>query len=115
MAVVERQRTLVGIAPACAALSVPRATFYRRQKPKVGAVARPPRPVPRALAPDERKMALSILSDDRFCDLAPAEVYATLLHEGKFVCSIPTMYRILRENRQVRERRNRLHHPHYKA
>ena len=115
MAVVAQQRTLIGTAPACAALSVPRATFYRRQKPKVEAVARPPRSVPRALPPDERNMVLSILNDDRFSDLAPAEVYATLLDEGKFVCSIPTMYRILRENQQVRERRNQLQHPHYKA
>src|SRR5450756_1771945 len=57
----------------------------------------------------------SMLNDDRFSDLAPAEVYATLLDDGKFVCSIPTMYRILRENQQVRERRNQLHHPRYKA
>ena len=114
MAVVAQQRTLVGIAPACAALSVARATFYRWQKPKVE-VVRPPRPVPRALPPDERKMVLSMLNDDRFSDLAPAEVYATLLDEGKFVCSIPTMYRILRENQQVRERRNQLYHPWYKA
>ncbi len=114
MAIVSQQRTLVGVAPACAALSVARATFYRRQKPKVE-VVRPPRSVPRALPPDERAMVLSMLNDDRFSDLPPAEVYATLLDEGKFVCSIPTMYRILRENQQVRERRNQLHHPHYKA
>jgi putative transposase len=114
MAVVAQQRPLVGITSACAALSVARATFYRHQKPPVE-VVRPPRPVPRALPPDERKMVLSMLNDDRFSDLAPAEVYATLLDEGKFVCSIPTMYRILRENQQVRERRNQLYHPRYKA
>jgi len=94
---------------------VPRATFYRHQKPKVETVARPPRLVSRALPPDERKLLLSILNDDRFFALAPAEVYATLLDEEKFVCSIPTMYRILRENQQVRKRRNQLHHPRYKA
>ena len=114
MAVVAQQGTLVGIAPACAALSVARATFYRRQQPK-GEVPRPPRPVPRALPPDERKRVLGLLTDDRFADLAPAEVYATLLDEGTFVCSIPTMYRILRENRQVQERRNQRRHPRYKA
>src|SRR3972149_1243031 len=50
MAVVAQQRTLVGIAPACAALSVARATFSRWQKPKGGVVC-PPRPVPRAPPP----------------------------------------------------------------
>jgi putative transposase len=110
MAIVAQQRETVGIAPACAALSVPRATFYRRQKPK-GALSRPPRRIPRALPPNERAMVLSMLNDDRFADLPPAEVYATLLDEGKFVCSISTMYRILRENNQVKERRDQLRHP----
>ncbi len=114
MAIVAQQRTTVGVAPACAALSVPRATFYRWRKPKV-AVSRPPRKVPRALPPDERAMVLSMLNDDRFSDLPPAEVYATLLDEGKFVCSISTMYRVLRENNQVKERRDQLRHPFYPA
>lgn len=74
MAVVAQQRTVVGIAPACAALSVARATFYRRQKPQIE-VPRPPRQVPRALPPDEQKMVLSMLNDDRFAGLAPAQVY----------------------------------------
>ena len=112
MAVVAQQRTGGGIAPACAALSVARATFYRRQTPKV-AVPRRPRSVPRALPPDERKRILSLLNDDRFADRAPAQVYATLLDEGTFLCSIPTMYRILREHRLVRDRRNPRRHPSY--
>lgn len=91
-----------------------RATFYRRQKLKVE-VARISRPVPRALPPDERTSVWCMLNDDRFADLAPAQVYATLLDEGTFVCSIPTMYRILRENRQIRERCNQLRHPQYQA
>jgi len=112
MAVVAQQRTVSGIAPACAALSVARASFYRRQHPK-GAVPRRPRFVPRALLPDERMQVLARLNDDRFADRAPAEVYATLLDEGTFLCSIPTMYRILRESRLVRDRRNQRRHPSY--
>jgi len=112
MAVVAQQRTGGGIASACAALSVARASFYRRQHPK-GAVPRRPRLVPRALLPDERTRVLSRLTDDRFADRAPAEVYATLLDEGTFLCSIPTMYRILREHRLVRDRRNQRRHPTY--
>jgi putative transposase len=114
MAIVAQQRGSWGVAPVCAALSVPRATFYRRQKSKV-AVSRPPRPVPRALPPDERRLVLSMLNDDRFLDRPPAQVYATLLDEGTFVCSVSTMYRVLRENTQVRERRNQLRHPRYEA
>ena len=112
MAVVAQQRTVIGLAPACAALSVARASFYRRQHPK-GAVPRRPRSVPRALLPDERTRVLARLTDDRFVDRAPAQVYATLLDEGTFLCSIPTMYRILREHRLVRDRRNQRRHPSY--
>ena len=54
------------------------------------------------------------LSSERFMDHAPREVYATLLDEGEYVCSVRTMYRILHENKAVRERRNQLRHPNYK-
>lgn len=47
-------------------------------------------------------------------DKVPAEVYATLLDEGRYLCSISTMYRILRANEEVRERRNQRRHPKYK-
>jgi putative transposase len=56
-----------------------------------------------------------MLNDDRFADRAPAQVYATLLDEGTCLCSIPTRYRILREHRQVRERRHQRRHPQYQA
>ena len=114
MAIVAEQKNVLGVAPACAALSIPRATWYRRQQlPPV--VPAPSRHVPRALPEGERRMVLSMLNDDRFAELPPAQVYATLLGEGKYVCSISTMYRVLRENRQIKERRNQLQHPRYKA
>jgi putative transposase len=56
-----------------------------------------------------------VLHDPRFVDLAPAEVYATLLDGGQYVCSERTMYRLLAANQEVRERRARLRHPHYAA
>jgi putative transposase len=114
MAIIVQQRSTVGVAPACAALSVPRATFYRRQLP-AAVVPRPPRGVPRALSVGERRMVLSLLNDDRFAELPPAQVYATLLDEGKFVCSISTMYRVLRAHAQVQERRRQLRHPRYQV
>jgi putative transposase len=63
----------------------------------------------------ERQEVLDVLHTDRFVDRAPAEVYASLLDEGTYLCSIRTMYRILAQSAEVRERRNQLRHPHYKA
>ena len=106
----------VGIAAACRSLDVPRATFYRRlhgTMPKVDAQARP-KPA-RALSDTERTQVLEILHQDRFMDKAPAEVYATLLDEGRYLCSTRTMYRILEAAGEVRERRDQLRHPHYSA
>jgi putative transposase len=71
--------------------------------------------LPRALPADERKAVLDVLHEPRFVDLAPSEVYATLLDEGKYLCSERTMYRILADNQEVRERRNQLRHPKYAA
>lgn len=68
---------------------------------------------PRALSDEERTQVLAVLNEERFCNLAPSEIYATLLDEGTYHCSERTMYRILDENRQVRERRNQLRHPTY--
>jgi putative transposase len=53
------------------------------------------------------------LYSDRFSDKAPREVYATLLDEGQYLCSVRTMYRLLREDQASRERRNQLRHPRY--
>jgi putative transposase len=63
----------------------------------------------------ERQEVLDVLHTDRFVDRAPAEIYASLLDEGTYLCSIRTMYRILAQSAEVRERRNQLRHPHYKA
>jgi putative transposase len=95
----------------CAAIGLSPSTFYRRTKSP--APAPRPRPQPRALTDAERAQVLAVLHEDRFVDLAPAEVYATLLDEGVYLCSIRTMYRILAANQEVRERRNQLTHPTY--
>jgi putative transposase len=54
---------------------------------------------------------LSVLHHERFVDQAPASVYATLLDEGRYLCSVPTMYRLLRAEGEVRERRRQAVHP----
>ncbi len=57
---------------------------------------------------------LSVVNSERFCDQSLAEVYATLLDEGSYLCSVRTMYRLLAANDEVRERRDQLRHPAYK-
>jgi putative transposase len=112
MAIVTEHSPTLGVAPVCKALAMPRASYYRRQHPRPEAEeSKPTRRVPRALPPNERDQVRAILNDERFVDLPPAEVYATLLDEGKYVCSIRTMYRILHEEHEVRERRRQLRHP----
>jgi len=103
----------LGIAPTCAALSLSRATYYRRRRPQ--SAPSPRRPSPRALSAGERADVLAVLHEPRFVDLAPAEVYATLLDAGRYLCSERTMYRLLAKQHEVRERRNLLRHPHYAA
>ena len=74
--------------------------------------SRSPRPVPaNALTPAERDRVLAVLNGPEFVDAAPAQIYAVLLDQGIYVGSIATMYRILREHRQVRERRRLARHP----
>ena len=92
----------LGIAPTCSALGLPRATYYRRRRRS-----------PRALGEAERAAVLEQLHTPRFVDLAPGEVYATLLDEGRYLCSERTMYRLLAAHAEVRERRDQLRHPVY--
>jgi putative transposase len=56
---------------------------------------------------------LDVLHEPRFVDLAPAQVFATLLEQGRYLCSVRTMHRILADNSEVRERRDQLRHPAY--
>src|SRR5271154_6735598 len=104
----------VGTSAACQALALPRASYYRdRRKGAVPAVAAL-RPSPaRALHPVEREAVLSCLHEERFQDRSPAAVYATLLDEGRYHCSIRTMYRLLAQEGETRERRDQLTHPPY--
>jgi len=103
----------IGVKPACESLDVSRAGFYRSHTDKGSALHKRPSP-PRTLTSEERQGILDILHTERFVDKAPHEVYATLLDEGQYHCSIRTMYRILDANKEVKERRNQLSHPSYK-
>jgi putative transposase len=105
----------VGRRRACAALGRSRATHYRHRAPRrptEGESRRDGRSCPpRALSDTERDYVVAVLDSDRFCDLAPAQVWATLLDEGIYLCSIAAMYRLLRARAEVRERRRQARHP----
>src|SRR5664279_2544449 len=101
---------------ACAALGVSRASVQRRRARLTAppAIVRPrPRPT-RALSVPQQRTVLDLLHAPRFADQAPAEIYASLLDEGTYHCSIRTMYRILAASQEVRDRRDHLRHPIYK-
>lgn len=103
------------ISATCSALGLARASFHRRKhaqnQPLVLAPARP-KPA-RALSETEHQNVLDMLRSDEFADAAPAEIYATLLDQGTYLCSIRTMYRVLSAHDEVRERRRHLRHPTY--
>jgi putative transposase len=101
----------IGIKPACAAFGIVRSGFYRGLGPAKEPAPRPS--PPRTLSAEERQAVLATLHSDRFIDTAPATVYATLLDEGRYHCSIRTLYRILDEQAEVKERRNQFRHPVY--
>jgi putative transposase len=115
MRAAEELAPVVGVAQACRALAVSRASFYREQDPAQGErIHRSSAPSERALSTQERSDMLDALHAPRFVDKAPAEIYAALLDEGRYICSVRTIYRILSQEKEVRERRNQLRHPAYK-
>ncbi len=104
---------LSGTAAACQVLGVARPSYYRARAATPAAEPRPRPAPPRALDETERQAILAVLHTERFCDAAPAEVYATLLDEGTYLCSERSMYRILTAHGQTRERRDQRVHPAY--
>lgn len=111
---VEELTPIIGTRPACRALGASPATVYRRRRPPEPRPSRP-RPTPaRALSETEREAVLAELHSDRFVDSSPAQVWATLLDEGRYLASERTMYRLLAARHGgVRERRDQLTHPGY--
>lgn len=99
----------------CAALAVSRASVLRHRAALTAPprAARPRAPSARALPESERVRVLAHLRTTRFADQTPTEVFATLLDEGVYLCSIRTMYRILAAQGEVAERRRQRRHPVY--
>ncbi|MCF6157988.1 MAG: IS3 family transposase [wastewater metagenome] len=111
MLAVESLAKEVRMKKACEVLGIPRASYYYYRK-NIHRKRVPVKP-PLALSSPEEQGVLDTLHSERFCDKSPREVYATLLDEGIYLCSIRTMYRILEKHHEVRERRNQLRHPSY--
>lgn len=106
MSLIEQHRQEINTFSLCEALEIPRASFYRQQAQKNSTAPVVPRMRPEhALSESEQQTVLATLNDSRFMDLAPPQVYAQLLEEGRYLCSISTMYRLLAASNGVRERR----------
>ena len=99
----------LGAAPACRVLGLSRASLYRGRRPAT--VVRPRPTPPRALTVVERQGVLDLLHT-RFVDQAPAQMHATLLDEGTYLCSPRTMYRVLDAAHEIKERRDQVRRPH---
>ena len=110
---IEELTAVVGVSAACNAVGRPRQTHYRwhRKSPPPPRPERVPAGQPRALDDVERKEILRVLHSDEHVDEAPTTVYAKLLDRGIYLASTSTMYRILRANDEVRERRRQATHP----
>lgn len=119
MEAVAEARDELSCVEACDALGVSRATYYRTHgtvsSQASESVAEPAteKQSHRRLSPEEKEEVLAVLHEKRFQDLAASQVHAQLLDEGRYLCSTRTMYRILAEKKEVRERRNQLRKPHY--
>lgn len=111
---------LMTVEHACKLVGLKRSTYYRQvarehtcqKTSKICILPGQHRKHPRALSPQECETVLSLL-DGEFVDVSPYQAFATLLDRGEYVCSISTMYRLLRERAPLRERRNQLRHPRY--
>ena len=119
MQAVTDARGVLSCSEACTALSVSRASYYRVQArvslktPGSQSETRPRKASPRALSGEERRAVLDVLHAPRFADLAVPQVWATLLDQGQYLCSMSSMYRILDTHGEVRERREQSTRPSY--
>lgn len=99
----------------CEGFQIGEATYYRWKNKKKKPVEKPEKPRHwKRLSEDEESEVMELMTSERFIDMAPAAIYATLLDDGEYLCSERTMYRYLERNAAVKERRNQRVHPEYK-
>lgn len=110
-AVIDQRPKRLPLATACRALGINRGTVYARQRESLDEAERERRRSrkatyqPRALSQGERDAAREVLYSDTYCDQPPTEIHAELLGQGRYLCSVSSMYRLLRADRAVGERR----------
>ena len=105
----------VSMVAACSSLGVSRATLYRGTHPAPPRAIREYAPNPRRLGDDERRAIVDAMHSEEFVDQPPMEMFAKLLSRGVYLASIRTIYRVLAELGESKERRNqRLPHPYVK-
>jgi putative transposase len=107
----EELEAVTSVKRACRLLGASRATLYRRRRPPVVGPPAPRPAPPNKLTEQERQHVLMVLRSEEYCDLAPAQVWARLLDDGIYLCSISTMYRLLAIAGENRERRRQRTHP----
>jgi len=108
---------VVGIRRGCELAGISRATLYRKRNPRpAGKDPEGPRPAPpNKLSPAECDELAAVLNSGRFADKAPRQVWASLIDEGTYLASVSTMYRLLRDRGEVRERRAQAQWPCFKV
>lgn len=111
MTLVDERADVLTVAEACDTVGLARASYYRAKPSKES--TEPTRRSHRRLSEDERQSVLGVLTSERFCDKSVRQVWAELLDDEAYLCSVRTMYRILAENAAVRERRDQRRHPEY--
>ena len=103
----------VGKKAACNALAISRATFYRHidRKKIISEIQRPAPPL--AFTAEEKQAVLDVAHEKRFWESSPYQIFATLLDEGKYLGSVRTIYRILSQQNEIKERRKQVNRTHY--
>lgn len=96
---------------ACRLLGASRATLYRQRRPRPEREAAPRPESANTLSRAEARHILDTVGSEEHCDLAPAQVWARLLDDGTYLCSVPTMYRLLAAAGESKERRRQRTHP----
>ena len=112
---VKQMEKALGVTEACRQVGIPRRTDYRSVRRTVAErKKRQPKRHARRLSAELRAEIRTVMNSERFRDLPPRQIYATLLDEGTYLYHWRTMYNILYEYDEVRERRDQRVHPPYR-